>query len=172
MYFAEGDLRRKLFDATAAASELVMQTGRPLIVVPSAVQWLDLSSVLVAWKDVREARRAVVDALPILAVAKEVAIAEFPEQGASRRCREPSPMHDARIHLCRSGGEADPGIATDGGSPDEMPDSEQRLVGIITRRYHVGVDRQRTRVRRCRVWMRGVGAHWPNRFSPTRRTGS
>ena len=39
-------------------SDLVMQAGRPLIVVPSTVEWLDLRSVLVAWKDVREARLA------------------------------------------------------------------------------------------------------------------
>jgi nucleotide-binding universal stress UspA family protein len=64
----------------ADPSDLVMQAGRPLIVVPPTVQWLDLRSVLVAWKDVREARRAVFDALPILAAAKEVTIAEIPEQ--------------------------------------------------------------------------------------------
>jgi nucleotide-binding universal stress UspA family protein len=71
-----------LVDPTAAPdpSDLVMQAGRPLIVVPSTVEWLDLRSVLVAWKDVREARRAVFDALPILAAAKEVTIAEIPEQ--------------------------------------------------------------------------------------------
>jgi nucleotide-binding universal stress UspA family protein len=71
-----------LVDPCAAPdpSDLVMQAGRPLIVVPSAVQWLDLRSVLVAWKDVREARRAVFDALPILAAAKEVTIVEIPEQ--------------------------------------------------------------------------------------------
>lgn len=65
-------------------SDLVMQAGRPLIVVPPAVQWLDLRSVLVAWKDVREARRAVFDALPILAAAKEVTIAEIPERDTDR----------------------------------------------------------------------------------------
>ena len=65
-------------------SDLVMQAGRPLIVVPSTVEWLDLRSVLVAWKDVREARRAVFDALPILAAAKEVTIAEIPEQDGRR----------------------------------------------------------------------------------------
>ena len=65
-------------------SDLVMQAGRPLIVVPPAVQWLDLRSVLVAWKDIREARRAVFDALPILAAAKEVTIAEIPEQDTDR----------------------------------------------------------------------------------------
>lgn len=37
-----------------------------------------------AWKDVREARRAVFDALPILAAAKEVTIAEIPEQDTDR----------------------------------------------------------------------------------------
>ena len=71
-----------LVDPCAAPdpSDLVMQAGRPLIVVPPTVEWLDLRSVLVAWKDVREARRAVFDALPILAAAKEVTIVEIPEQ--------------------------------------------------------------------------------------------
>ena len=75
-----------LVDPNAAPdpSDLVMQAGRPLIVVPSAVQWLDLRSVLIAWKDVREARRAVFDALPILAAAREVTIAEIPEQDDGR----------------------------------------------------------------------------------------
>jgi nucleotide-binding universal stress UspA family protein len=65
-------------------SDLVMQAGRPLVVVPPTVQWLDMRSVLVAWKDVREARRAVFDALPILAAAKDVTIAEIPEQNSER----------------------------------------------------------------------------------------
>jgi nucleotide-binding universal stress UspA family protein len=74
-----------LVDPCVAADpgDLVMQAGRPLIVVPPDVQWLDLRSVLVAWKDVREARRAVFDALPILATAKEVTISEIPEQGVA-----------------------------------------------------------------------------------------
>ena len=75
-----------LVDPSAAAdpSDLLMQAGRLLIVVPSTVEWLDLRSVLVAWKDVREARRAVFDALPILAAAKEVTIAEILEQDGRR----------------------------------------------------------------------------------------
>jgi nucleotide-binding universal stress UspA family protein len=72
-------------------SDLVMQAGRPLIVVPPSAEWLDLRSALVAWKDVREARRAVFDALPILAAAKEVTIAEIPEQDRDRA--------DARSHV-------------------------------------------------------------------------
>jgi len=70
--------------AAADPDDLVMQAGRPLVVVPPEVQWLDLRSVLVAWKDVREARRAVFDALPILAAAKDVTIAEIPDQGTDR----------------------------------------------------------------------------------------
>jgi nucleotide-binding universal stress UspA family protein len=75
-----------LVDASAAPdpSDLLMQAGRPLIVVPPAVRWLDLRSVLVAWKDVREARRAVFDALPVLAAAQEITIAEIPEQDGRR----------------------------------------------------------------------------------------
>ncbi len=67
--------------AAADPNSLVMQAGRPLVIVPPALQWLDLRSVLVAWKDVREARRAVFDALPFLAAAKDVTIAEIPEEG-------------------------------------------------------------------------------------------
>ena len=36
-------------------SDLVMQAGRPLLVVPDACNWLDLRSVLIAWKDTAEA---------------------------------------------------------------------------------------------------------------------
>jgi nucleotide-binding universal stress UspA family protein len=70
--------------AAADPSDLVMQAGRPIIVVPPTVEWLDFRSVLVAWKDVKEARRAVFDALPILAAAKDVTIAEIPEAGVRR----------------------------------------------------------------------------------------
>jgi nucleotide-binding universal stress UspA family protein len=64
--------------------DLLMQAGRPLVIVPPAVTWLDLRSVLVAWKDVRETRRSVLDALPILSAAQEVTIAEIPEDGIDR----------------------------------------------------------------------------------------
>jgi hypothetical protein len=67
--------------ASAGPSDLVMQAGRPLLVVPAAVKWLDLRSALVAWKDCPEARRAVADALPLLAKAKEVTIAGIAEEG-------------------------------------------------------------------------------------------
>jgi nucleotide-binding universal stress UspA family protein len=63
-------------------SDLVMQAGRPLLVVPDEAGSFDLRSVLVAWKDTAEARRAIVDSLPLLRKAKDVTIAEIAEDGS------------------------------------------------------------------------------------------
>jgi nucleotide-binding universal stress UspA family protein len=68
----------------ANPSDLLMQTGRPLLVVPDGVDWLDLRSVLIAWKDTPECRRAVTDALPILRETKDVIIAGIVEDEADR----------------------------------------------------------------------------------------
>lgn len=65
-------------------SDLVMQAGRPLLVVPEAVDWLDLRNILIAWKDAPEARRAIVDSLPLLHKAKNVTVVEIVEDGGSR----------------------------------------------------------------------------------------
>ena len=73
--------------ALASPKDLVMQTGRPLLVVPDTANWLDLRSVLVAWKNTPEARRAIADAVPVLRKAKDVTVAEILEQGASRAIR-------------------------------------------------------------------------------------
>ena len=63
-------------------SDLVMQAGRPILIVPPKVDRLDLGHVLVAWKDTREARRAVTDALPLLHHATEVNVMEVVEDGS------------------------------------------------------------------------------------------
>jgi len=65
-------------------SDLVMQIGRPLLVVPEACNWLDVRSILVAWKDTAEARRAVSDALPLLGRSAEVTVVEIVEDEAER----------------------------------------------------------------------------------------
>jgi nucleotide-binding universal stress UspA family protein len=68
----------------ANPSDLVMQVGRPVLVVPESGNWLDLRSILVAWKDTPEARRAIVDALPMLRKAKDVTIVEIVEDEGDR----------------------------------------------------------------------------------------
>lgn len=68
----------------ASPKDLVMQAGRPLLLVPDNVTWLDLRSVLVAWKDTPEARRAITDALPLLRKARDVTVVEIAEQNEDR----------------------------------------------------------------------------------------
>jgi len=81
-----GGLSPAFSDAFALASpkDLVMQTGRPLLIVPDGVNWLDLRSVLVAWKDATEARRAIADSLPLLRQAKTIVVAEIPDSESER----------------------------------------------------------------------------------------
>lgn len=57
-------------------ADLVMRTGRPVLVVDPDTDRLDLENVVVAWKESREARRAVQDALPLLRLAGRVTVLE------------------------------------------------------------------------------------------------
>lgn len=83
-------------------SDLVLQVGRPLLVVPNGYNWLDLRSVLVAWKDTAEARRAVSDALPLLRKSTEVTIVEIVEDEADRAAAV-SRVEDVATWLSRHG---------------------------------------------------------------------
>jgi nucleotide-binding universal stress UspA family protein len=56
--------------------DALMRAGRPVLVVPPGISVLEARRVLVAWKDTREARRAVADALPLLTGAEEVLVVE------------------------------------------------------------------------------------------------
>ena len=55
--------------------DVVMQAGRPVLVVPPNISDLAAKRIVIAWKNEREARRAVMDALPLLATAEAVSIA-------------------------------------------------------------------------------------------------
>jgi nucleotide-binding universal stress UspA family protein len=58
----------------------ILGAGRPFLVVPAAVKSLVADHVVIGWKDTREARRAVQDALPFLHEAKRVTIVEICEK--------------------------------------------------------------------------------------------
>jgi nucleotide-binding universal stress UspA family protein len=60
----------------AGTADLIMTAGVPILAVPSGVQ-LDLKRILIGWKDTRETRRAVWDALPLLKQAEHVLIVRF-----------------------------------------------------------------------------------------------
>ena len=82
--------------------ELVLRTGRPVLVVPPTAEWLKLDSVVVAWKDTREARRAISDALPLLHKAREVVVVELLEAGADQAAAKKG-VDDVAAWLVRRG---------------------------------------------------------------------
>lgn len=60
-------------------ADLILRSGRPVLVLPTDGRTVAASRIVVAWKDTREARRAVADALPFLAGADEVLVASVDE---------------------------------------------------------------------------------------------
>lgn len=71
-----GVARGDMFDSSRAVNtgDLVLQVGRPVLIVPLAGRELRLDQVLVGWKDTRESRRAIIDALPLLKQAARVTL--------------------------------------------------------------------------------------------------
>jgi nucleotide-binding universal stress UspA family protein len=69
------------FESTRRTSiaDLALSAGRPLLILPPGVEAVDLKHVLIAWKDTRECRRAVLDALPFLIRADKVTVVEVAE---------------------------------------------------------------------------------------------
>ncbi|MEY2687771.1 MAG: hypothetical protein RL375_1969 [Pseudomonadota bacterium] len=82
-------VRGDLFDATRAVDtgSLVLQAGRPVLVVPTQGAALTCRHALVAWTDSREARRAVSDALPLLARMARVTVAEVAAEADMAQAR-------------------------------------------------------------------------------------
>jgi nucleotide-binding universal stress UspA family protein len=83
------------------SAEAVLRMGRPVIFVPDNVTELKADRIVVGWKDTREARIAVLHALPLLASASEVSIVEIclsSEQDAARRR-----VNDVAKYLSASG---------------------------------------------------------------------
>lgn len=65
-------------------ADFVMRAGRPVLVVPPNVGSIRLKSAMVAWKDTREARRAIYDALPLLHKAQDVIVVEVIDEESYR----------------------------------------------------------------------------------------
>jgi nucleotide-binding universal stress UspA family protein len=106
-------------------SDLVLQVGRPLLVVPETCNWLDLRSVLVAWKDTAESRRAVSDALPLLGQAKEVTVVEIVENEAGRAAAL-SRVGDVTAWLSRHG------VSASSLVPEQCGDAAMQLERIAS----------------------------------------
>jgi nucleotide-binding universal stress UspA family protein len=59
---------------SADPGSLVLRAGRPVLVAAQGTAELPTERVVVAWKDTREARRAVAYAVPLMLTAKEVTV--------------------------------------------------------------------------------------------------
>lgn len=66
---ATGDSAR-----AAAPSSVILQAGRPVLVLAHGRKQIRLDKAVVTWKDTREARRALADAVPLLSAAGEVIV--------------------------------------------------------------------------------------------------
>ena len=77
----------------------ILKVGRPALVVPPKVKSLSAEHVVVGWKDTREARRAVYDALPLLRKAARVLVVEIVE--ASEKGAAQDQVSDVVHYLVR-----------------------------------------------------------------------
>jgi nucleotide-binding universal stress UspA family protein len=77
----------------------ILRAGRPVLVVPDGIDALAAKRVVVAWKDTRESRRAVSDALPFLRRADAVLLVEICEFGAEVQSEQR--MSDVGNYLAR-----------------------------------------------------------------------
>jgi len=88
----------------ASPADLVMLSGRPVLIAPPTPARFHGRGVVVAWKDTRESRRAVADALPFLKAAEEVAVVECCGKDELDEAR--ANTADVVAHLRRHGVEA------------------------------------------------------------------
>ncbi len=61
-------------DSYINLGNVVLQAGRPVLVAAKEVRSIFTNTAVIAWKDTRESRRAVMDALPLLSQANEVIV--------------------------------------------------------------------------------------------------
>jgi nucleotide-binding universal stress UspA family protein len=94
-------------DSDAVTVTTVMTSGRPVLAIPFAGDFPTLGErVLVAWNASREAARAVNDALPLMATAKQVTVLAInPQRGIGGLGDVPAA--DIALHLARHGVKAE-----------------------------------------------------------------
>ena len=84
------DIGGDIMDTTRRVNigKLAVKAGRPILLVPQGITSLRLKHVFIAWKDVREARRAAWDAIPLLEAAGHATVLEIAsdrEQGEAEK---------------------------------------------------------------------------------------
>lgn len=67
-------------EGMASAGDVLLHTGRPVLLVPDGFTTVNVGVVMIAWKDGPEAQRAIADALPFLKDARTVVLVEIQER--------------------------------------------------------------------------------------------
>jgi nucleotide-binding universal stress UspA family protein len=84
------DIGGSTFGSTRRVSiaDLVMQAGRPVLIVPQKRKKMDLDHIVVGWKGSRESRRVIVDALPLMKLAGKVTVLEIVPEADLPRAKD------------------------------------------------------------------------------------
>jgi nucleotide-binding universal stress UspA family protein len=108
--------RKGVHAVGVTAGDLVMQTGRPVLVVPEAPVTLALDHVVLGWRDTRETRRAALDALPLIKRARHVTVMEIAAEDELAEAR--GRLADVALWLKRHGvvAETEASLSTDEGA--------------------------------------------------------
>lgn len=99
-------------EQTVNIGHLILASGRPVIVARDQAGLFSLDRIAIAWKDTREARRAVSDALPLLRRASQVSVVSRSE---GDRQSEATSLADVVGWLKRHGVDADSHLVDEGG---------------------------------------------------------
>ena len=83
-------------------TSLLLETGRPVLLIPSGLTWRPAKHAVIAWRPTREATRALHDAMPLLRETESIDVLEV-DQDCGKGCDSPPPGGDPVIHLCRHG---------------------------------------------------------------------
>jgi nucleotide-binding universal stress UspA family protein len=81
--------------------EVLLAAGRPVLIAPQGHAALSARRILIAWKDTREARRAVQSALPFLQQAEHVTLVEVAEDLLEAQAQ--AHLADVEAYLGRHG---------------------------------------------------------------------
>jgi len=81
--------------------EVMLAAGRPVLIAPQGHAALSARRILIAWKDTREARRAVQSALPFLQQAEHVTLVEVAENLLEAQAQ--AHLADVEAYLSRHG---------------------------------------------------------------------
>ena len=98
----------------AEIGDLLKALGRPVLAAPADATGLGFDQALVSWKETRQTRRAVAEALPLLKATKRVDVVEIVEASALEDSRRR--LGDVGDWLARHGVEANSSVEISRGS--------------------------------------------------------